>query len=57
MKQWWNCKMCFSSHSYTPVFEFVSSFLNKVDEQDGRAAAILRLGATEDFIKHFQPTG
>ncbi|XP_071359418.1 uncharacterized protein [Trachinotus anak] len=42
---------------YTPVYEFVSSFLNKADEQDDRAAAIMKLGATEDFIKHFQPSG
>ncbi|XP_023286294.1 uncharacterized protein LOC111672935 [Seriola lalandi dorsalis] len=41
---------------YTPVYEFVSSFLNKADEQDERAAAIMRLGAAEDFVKHFQPS-
>ncbi|XP_058496558.1 uncharacterized protein zgc:112980 [Solea solea] len=42
---------------YTNVYEFVSSFLNKADNQDGRAAAIMRLGAAEDFIRHFQRTG
>ncbi|KAM9363740.1 uncharacterized protein ABDE67_019425 [Symphorus nematophorus] len=44
-------------HDYTPVFELVSSFLNKADKQDGRAAAIMRLGAAEDFIRHFQVSG
>ncbi|XP_044203407.1 uncharacterized protein zgc:112980 [Thunnus albacares] len=44
-------------HDYTPVYESVSSFLNKADEQDGRAAAIMRLGAAEDFIRHFHVTG
>ncbi|KAK5865813.1 hypothetical protein PBY51_020053 [Eleginops maclovinus] len=44
-------------YDYTPVYEFVCSFLNKADKQDGRAAAIMRLGATEDFIKHFQVSG
>ncbi|XP_040891820.1 uncharacterized protein zgc:112980 isoform X2 [Toxotes jaculatrix] len=44
-------------HDYTPVYEFVSSFLSKADEQDGRAAAIMRLGAAEDFIRHYHPTG
>lgn len=43
--------------SYTPVYEFISSFLNKADKQDGRAAAIMRLGAAEDFIRHFQASG
>ncbi|XP_068593535.1 uncharacterized protein zgc:112980 [Cebidichthys violaceus] len=42
---------------YTPVYEFVSSFLNKADKQDGRAAAIMRLGAAQDFINHFQVSG
>ncbi|KAK2822971.1 hypothetical protein Q5P01_023036 [Channa striata] len=27
------------------------------DEQDVRAAAVMRLGATEDFVQHFQPSG
>ncbi|XP_054460542.1 uncharacterized protein zgc:112980 isoform X2 [Anoplopoma fimbria] len=44
-------------HDYTPVYEFVSSFLNKADKQDGRAAAIMRLGAAEDFIRHFPASG
>ncbi|XP_044040772.1 uncharacterized protein zgc:112980 isoform X2 [Siniperca chuatsi] len=44
-------------YDYTPVYEFVSSFLNKADKQDGRAAAIMRLGAAEDFIRHFQVSG
>ncbi|XP_037621769.1 uncharacterized protein zgc:112980 isoform X2 [Sebastes umbrosus] len=42
---------------YTPVYDFVSSFLNKADKKDGRAAAIMRLGAAEDFIQHFQGSG
>ncbi|TKS68509.1 hypothetical protein D9C73_002572 [Collichthys lucidus] len=44
-------------YDYTPVYELVSSFLNKADKQGGRAAAIMRLGAAEDFIRHFQVTG
>ncbi|XP_067352949.1 uncharacterized protein zgc:112980 isoform X2 [Channa argus] len=44
-------------HDYTPVYESVSLFLNKADKQDARAAAIMRLGATEDFIRHFQASG
>ncbi|XP_076585679.1 uncharacterized protein LOC143320122 isoform X1 [Chaetodon auriga] len=44
-------------YDYTPVYELVSSFLNKADKQDGRAAAIMRLGAAEDFIRHCQATG
>ncbi|KAK2817303.1 hypothetical protein Q5P01_025494 [Channa striata] len=42
---------------YTPVYEFVSLFLNKADKQEARAAAIMRLGAAEDFIRHFQASG
>ncbi|KAI3353334.1 hypothetical protein L3Q82_019875, partial [Scortum barcoo] len=42
---------------YTSVYEFVSSFLNKADKQDGRAAAVMRLGAAEDFIRHCPVTG
>ncbi|XP_072240827.1 uncharacterized protein [Leuresthes tenuis] len=44
-------------HNYTPVFEYVSSFLNKADKQDSRAAAILNLGAAQDFIRHFRISG
>ncbi|KAA8595244.1 hypothetical protein FQN60_012379 [Etheostoma spectabile] len=44
-------------HDYTPVYEFVSSFLNSADKQEDRAAAIMRLGAAEDFIGHFQVSG
>uniref|UniRef100_A0AAQ4PI03 Zgc:112980 n=1 Tax=Gasterosteus aculeatus aculeatus TaxID=481459 RepID=A0AAQ4PI03_GASAC len=36
---------------------FVSSFLNEADQQEGRAAAVLRLGAAEVFIRHFQVSG
>ncbi|KAM8880338.1 uncharacterized protein AB9W97_015204 isoform 2-T3 [Spinachia spinachia] len=43
--------------NYTPVYEFVSSFLNEADEQEDRAAAVLRLGAAEVFIPHFQVSG
>uniref|UniRef100_A0A7N9AYW7 Zgc:112980 n=1 Tax=Mastacembelus armatus TaxID=205130 RepID=A0A7N9AYW7_9TELE len=43
--------------SYRPVYEFVSSFLNKADQQDGRAAAVMKLGAAEDFCQHFQFSG
>ncbi|XP_067385467.1 uncharacterized protein [Channa argus] len=44
-------------HDYTPVFEFVSSFLSRADEQEVKAAAVMRLGAAEDFVHHFQPSG
>ncbi|XP_047189915.1 uncharacterized protein zgc:112980 [Scophthalmus maximus] len=43
-------------YDYTHVYEFVSSFLNKADDQDARAAAVMRLGAAEQFIGHFQPS-
>uniref|UniRef100_A0A3Q1HR37 Uncharacterized protein n=1 Tax=Anabas testudineus TaxID=64144 RepID=A0A3Q1HR37_ANATE len=39
------------------VYEFVSSFLTKADKQNTRAAAIMRLGAAEEFIRHFQVSG
>nr|XP_019962407.1 PREDICTED: uncharacterized protein LOC109642172 [Paralichthys olivaceus] len=44
-------------YDYTHVYEFVSSFLNQADKQNGRAAAIMGLGAAEQFIKHFQSSG
>ncbi|KAM4603321.1 uncharacterized protein ACJ7VT_018036 [Polymixia lowei] len=44
-------------HDYTQVYECVSLFLNKADKQEGRAAAIMGLGAAQDFISHFQPSG
>uniref|UniRef100_A0A8C7YMA5 Uncharacterized protein n=1 Tax=Oryzias sinensis TaxID=183150 RepID=A0A8C7YMA5_9TELE len=44
-------------HDYTPVFNFVTSFLNKADKQNSRAAAVLNLGAAEVFMKHFQVSG
>ncbi|XP_029949843.1 uncharacterized protein LOC115390213 [Salarias fasciatus] len=40
-------------HDYRPVYEFVTSFLDKADEEESRAAAIMYLGATEDFLSHF----
>ncbi|XP_068607166.1 uncharacterized protein zgc:112980 [Brachionichthys hirsutus] len=40
-------------HDYTPVYEFVSTFLDMADKQDDRAAAVMRLGAAEDFIQHY----
>lgn len=40
--------------SYTNVYEFVWSFLDQADKQDDRAAAVMRLGAAEEFVKHFQ---
>lgn len=58
-EQWgvnqWNQKS--PIFDYTAVFEFVSSFLNKAAQQEGRAAAILRLGAAAEFIRHFQISG
>uniref|UniRef100_A0A3Q3XDY4 Uncharacterized protein n=1 Tax=Mola mola TaxID=94237 RepID=A0A3Q3XDY4_MOLML len=45
------------AHLYTPVYELVSTFLNEADKQDNRAAAIMRLGAAEDFIRHFRVSG
>ena len=39
------------------MYEFVTSFLNKADKQNDRAAAIMRLGAVEDFIRHFPISG
>ncbi|TWW58896.1 hypothetical protein D4764_06G0004260 [Takifugu flavidus] len=44
-------------HDYTPVYELVSSFLYEADKQNDRAAAILRLGAAEVFIRHVSCPG
>ncbi|XP_029002644.1 uncharacterized protein zgc:112980 isoform X2 [Betta splendens] len=44
-------------HDYRPVYEFVSSFLSEANRHDTRAAAIMQLGATEEFIRHFHVTG
>ncbi|XP_054636345.1 uncharacterized protein zgc:112980 isoform X2 [Dunckerocampus dactyliophorus] len=41
-------------YDYTPMYECVSSFLNKADKEDDRAAAIMRLAAAEAFIQHVQ---
>ncbi|XP_061575849.1 uncharacterized protein zgc:112980 isoform X2 [Cololabis saira] len=41
-------------YNYTPVFKFVSSFLDEADKRDSRAAAIMNLGAAEEFIRNFQ---
>lgn len=43
--------------SYTPVYDFVSSFLTKAEERDARAGAIMSLGAAEEFVGHFQVSG
>ncbi|XP_034398869.1 uncharacterized protein zgc:112980 isoform X2 [Cyclopterus lumpus] len=51
----WNQKSLI--FDYTPVYEFVSSFLNRADQQEGRAAAVMRLGAAAEFIRHFQISG
>lgn len=40
--------------SYSPVYEHVSSFLDEADEQEDKAAAIMRLGAAQEFLRHFQ---
>ncbi|XP_061769975.1 uncharacterized protein zgc:112980 isoform X2 [Nerophis ophidion] len=39
-------------HDYTPVYKCVSAFLNAADKEDDRAAAVMRLGAAEEFIPH-----
>ncbi|XP_038568853.1 uncharacterized protein zgc:112980 [Micropterus salmoides] len=44
-------------YDYTPVYKFVSSFLDEADKQGGRAAAIMRLGAAKEIVKHFQISG
>ncbi|XP_039659759.1 uncharacterized protein zgc:112980 isoform X1 [Perca fluviatilis] len=44
-------------YDYLPVYDYVSSFLKEADKQECRAAAIMRLGAAEDFIGHFQVSG
>ncbi|KAM9313866.1 uncharacterized protein KZ484_023712 isoform 1-T2 [Pholidichthys leucotaenia] len=44
-------------YNYRPVFDFVSSFLDKADQQNSRAAAIMNLGAVVDFNKHVHLTG
>ena len=47
----------FYFYSYTPVYECVSSFLNKAEEQEGKVAAIMSLGAAKDLTIHYQPSG
>ncbi|MEQ2194426.1 hypothetical protein XENOCAPTIV_029220 [Xenoophorus captivus] len=42
---------------YGPVFEWVTSFLNKADKQNSRAATIMHLGAAEELMRHFQVLG
>ncbi|KAM3622661.1 uncharacterized protein V6R79_001736 [Siganus canaliculatus] len=44
-------------YDYTPVYELVSSFLNAADEQEERAAAVMRLGAAADFVRHGHASG
>ncbi|CAN9510206.1 unnamed protein product [Ophioblennius macclurei] len=44
-------------HDYRAVYDFVSSFLDKTDKEDGRAAAVMNLGAAEDFISHYYLDG
>ncbi|CAL8286023.1 unnamed protein product [Arctogadus glacialis] len=44
-------------HDYTPVYECVTSFLNKAERQEGKIAAIMCLGAAKDFSSHYQPSG
>ncbi|XP_077426524.1 uncharacterized protein LOC144054943 isoform X2 [Vanacampus margaritifer] len=41
----------------TPAYEYVRSFLNTADRQDGRAAAIMRLAAAEEFFQLFYTRG
>lgn len=45
------------SSSYTPVFQFVSLFLTRAEGQNPRAAAVMRLGATEEFLRHHHVSG
>lgn len=44
-------------HDYYPVYKCVASFLNLADEQNSRAAAIMKLGAAEDFVRHLSILG
>ncbi|XP_019717739.1 uncharacterized protein LOC109511258 isoform X2 [Hippocampus comes] len=45
------------SYDCTPAYEYVMTFLNKADQQDGRAAAIMRLGAAREFLELFYAEG
>ncbi|PWA27191.1 hypothetical protein CCH79_00013834, partial [Gambusia affinis] len=45
------------SSRYGPVLECVTLFLNKADKKNSRAAAIMHLGAAEEFMRHFQVLG
>ncbi|XP_051939971.1 uncharacterized protein zgc:112980 isoform X2 [Hippocampus zosterae] len=45
------------SYDCTPAYEYVVSFLNKADQQDGRAAAVMRLGAVREFLELFYAEG
>ncbi|XP_041640412.1 uncharacterized protein zgc:112980 isoform X2 [Cheilinus undulatus] len=44
-------------HDYTQVYELISSFLNEADKLHSKAAAIMYLGAAEDFIQHYHASG
>lgn len=35
----------------------MSSFLDEADKQEDKAAAIMRLGAAQEFLRHFQGPG
>ncbi|KAM4594058.1 uncharacterized protein V3H82_025793 [Fundulus diaphanus] len=42
---------------YGSVFEHVTAFLNKANKQNSQAAAIMNLGAAEEFMRQFQVLG
>lgn len=44
-------------HDYTPVLDYVNSFLTLAEKQDSRAGAIMQLGAAEAFVRHFAASG
>uniref|UniRef100_A0A3P9MRV1 Uncharacterized protein n=1 Tax=Poecilia reticulata TaxID=8081 RepID=A0A3P9MRV1_POERE len=50
----YSCFFFFVFLRYGPVVECVTQFLNKADKQNSRAAAIMQLGAAEEFMRHFQ---
>ncbi|KAK7929281.1 hypothetical protein WMY93_005676 [Mugilogobius chulae] len=44
-------------HDYTPVYEWICSFLDLAEKQDNRAGAIMQLGAAEAFVRHYPVSG
>ncbi|XP_061536728.1 uncharacterized protein zgc:112980 isoform X3 [Phycodurus eques] len=45
------------TYDYSPIYGCVLAFLNKVDQQDGRAAAVMRLAVAQELLQLLQVEG